>query len=96
MKDIIRVKPRDCEKDRDTKMFTIWFQYFLHSGRMYTRLIQQTTDHFIHFLFLLRRVDHELRPNVLVEVLLANDLELHGALLESNSFLVRVLGGLAG
>jgi hypothetical protein len=44
---------------------------------------------------LLRR-NHELGADVLVEVLGADDLELHGGLLEREAVLVRVLGGLGG
>ena len=42
------------------------------------------------------RVDHELRPDVLVEVRLADDLELERSLLEREVVLVCVFGGLAG
>ena len=40
--------------------------------------------------------NHELRADVLVEVLRADDLELHGSLLQCQAVLVGVLGGLGG
>jgi len=41
-------------------------------------------------------VDHKLRPDVLVKVRLADDLELERSLLECEVVLVCVFGGLAG
>lgn len=47
-------------------------------------------------LFLLLGADHQLRADVLVEVLLAQSLELHSTLLQGQTLLVGVLGDLGG
>ena len=56
--------------------------------------MQQKLSH--HLRLVLLGSDHQLRANVGVELLLAESLELHGALLEGKTLLVSVLGHLAG
>jgi hypothetical protein len=47
-------------------------------------------------LFLLLGADHQLGTDVLVKVLFAKSLELHGTLLQGKTLLVCVLGDLGG
>jgi hypothetical protein len=56
--------------------------------------VQQELFH--HLRLVLLGSDHQLRADVGVELLLAESLELHGALLEGKTLLVSVLGNLAG
>jgi hypothetical protein len=68
---------------------------------IYSRTACDTSTLILHYLqkpyliFLLRG-NHELRSDVLIEVLFTDDLELESTLLESDTLLVRVLGGLGG